>query len=195
MKNSICFLMTLLVSVILCGCSNIGNDASVVGTWKMDMEDGMKEVEESGKGKMLDGSTCEYVFNEDGTGEEKGLLIIEQNVTEAEGVKFKTTIKMSNPFKWHKDGSKLVIEIIDINQVWDREAICDNPKNMAKWQKEAKEPIDRLNRDYSSVEVRNEAVRIANAEGGYDFEILELSESKLELKSAKGDIKKFDKVK
>ena len=30
---------------------------------------------------------------------------------------------------------------------------------------------------------------------GYDFEILELNENKLELKPAKGDIKKFDKVK
>ena len=161
MKNSICFLMTLLVSVILCSCSNSGNGgASVVGTWKMDVEEAIKKAEElKEQGKVLHESTCEYVFNEDGTGMEQVVMITEQPAEE--GVKFKVTATASNPFRWHKDGSRLDIKITDIN----------------------------------IPSVKAETLAKVNSEGGYDFEILELSESKLELKSAKGDIKKFNKAK
>ena len=54
---------------------------------------------------------------------------------------------------------------------------------------------DDYNKSMLRADVKNEALTNVNAGGGYDFEILELNENKLELKPAKGDIKKFDKVK
>lgn len=184
----------LFVSVILCSCSNSGNGgASVVGTWNMNIDEQMKKVEAKGKGIILPSSHLEYVFNEDGTGMEQVVMITEQPAEE--GVKFKVTATASNPFRWHKDGSRLDIKITDINMSYNWEAICDNPKKRAKWQKEAKRLTDSMNKDINIPSVKAETLAKVNSEGGYDFEILELSESKLELKSAKGDIKKFNKAK
>ena len=186
----------LFVSVILCGCSNSGNGgASVVGTWKMDVEEAIKKAEVlKEQGKVLHESTCEYVFNEDGTGMEKTTMTYESPVDK--GVIYKTTIKGSNPFKWRKDGSRLVLEMTDINmEMVNPDAICSNPKKSAEWQRNIQKMADDYNKSMLRADVKNEALTNVNAGGGYDFEILELNENKLELKSAKGDIKKFDKVK
>ena len=184
----------LFVSVILCGCSNSGNGgASVVGTWRQDLEEAKNYSEGSGDTKVLPGTYMEYIINEDGTGMEKGVSMVE--ISEEAGVKIKATMKMSNPFRWRKDGSRLVFEITDIDMNYNYEAICDNPKKRAKWQKEAKRLTDSMNKDINIPSVKAETLAKVNSEGGYDFEILELSESKLELKSAKGDIKKFNKAK
>ena len=196
MKNLKNVLSILCVSVILCSCSNFGNGgASVVGTWKMDVEEAMKKTEAmKAQGKILHESTCEYVFNEDGTGMEKTTMTYESPVDK--GVIYKTTIKGENPFKWRKDGSRLVLEMTDINmEMVNPEAICSNPKKSAEWQRNIQKMADDYNKSMLRSDVKNEALTNVNAGGGYDFEILELNENKLELKPANGDIKKFDKVK
>lgn len=193
MKSLKSILMTLFVSVVLSSCSNFGNGgASVVGTWSMDMEDMEEKIKEkNADAKMLPGTFCEYVFNEDGTGMEKAVTISEIPYKK-EGLKIKNTMKASNPFRWRKDGSRLVVEITDMDVDCNFEPISDNPKVRAEWQVGSKKWTD----DINSERVKAVALAKVNSGGGYDFEILELSENRLELKPANGgDVKKFNKVK
>lgn len=207
MKNLKNVLAILFVSVIMCGCSNFGKgsasgsasnsgegSASVVGTWKFDLETVKKRADATAKGEMSEGSSIEWVFNEDGTGTEKSVLITE--VTVEEGVKYKTTINGLNTFKWHKDGSRLVIKITDIDKMtWDTEALCDNPKERAQWQNSAKEMSMEMTEVFRSAQGKEKIIADCNSNGSYDFEILELNDNRLEVKSAKGDMKDFDRVK
>lgn len=210
MKNLKNVLAILFVSVIMCGCSNSDKggasgsasnsgegSASVVGTWKFDMDLGKKRVEAQKnnlKQEILEGSEAEWVFNEDGTGTEKAVVITEATVED--GVKYKTTINGLNTFKWHKDGSRLVIKITNIDKMtWDTEAICDNPRERAQWQNSAKEMSKEMTEVFRSAQGKEKIIADCNSNGSYDFEILELNDNRLEVKSAKGDMKDFDRVK
>lgn len=198
MKKSMYVLAILFVSVIMSGCSNFGKgSASVVGTWKFDMELGKKRVEaqkNSLKQEILEGSEAEWVFNEDGTGTEKAVVITEATVEE--GVKYRITINGLNTFNWHKDGSRLVIKITDIDKMtWDIEVKCDNSKKRAQWQKSAQKMSKEMTETARSARGKEMIIADCNSNGSYDFEILELNDNRLEVKSAKGDMKDFDRVK
>lgn len=198
MKKSMYVLAILFVSVIMSGCSNFGKgSASIVGTWKFNMELGKKRVEAQKnnlKQEILEGSEAEWVFNEDGTGKEKAVVITEATVEE--GVKYKITINGLNTFNWHKDGSRLVIKITDIDKMtWDIEVKCDNSKKRAQWQKSAKKMSKEMTETARSARGKEMIIADCNSNGSYDFEILELNDNRLEVKSAKGDMKDFDRVK
>lgn len=192
MKNLKNVLTILFVSVIMCGCS--GN--SVVGTWKLDMEASQKRFDAKKsefKHELLEGTEAEWVFNEDGTGTEKGVIKTETIVEK--GVKYKTTINSVHTFNWHKDGSRLVVEITDVDMTWDTEAICDNPRERAQWQKNAKKMSKEMTENMRLTRGKEMVIADCNSNGSYDFEILELNENRLEMKSAKGDIKELNRVK
>ena len=197
MKDLKYVLAILFVSVIMSGCSNFGKgSASVVGTWKVDMELAKKQADAQKtefKQEFLEGSEAEWVFNEDGTGTEKGVVIAEATIEK--GVKYKTTINTLNTFKWHKEGSRLVVEITDIDMSWNTEAICDNPKERAQWQKRAQKMTDEMTKTARSAKGKEMAIAECNSNGSYDFEILELNDNRLEVKSVKGVMKGFDRVK
>ena len=207
MKNLKNVLAILFGSVIMCGCSNSDKggasgsasnsgegSASVVGTWKFDLETVKKRADATAKGEMSEGSSIEWVFNEDGTGTEKSVLITEVPVEE--GVKYKTTINGLNTFKWHKDGSRLVIKITDIDKMtWDTEALCDNPKERAQWQNSAKEMSMEMTEVFRSAQGKEKIIADTNTGGGYDFEILSHNENRLKVKSAKGYVNELYRVK
>ena len=190
MKNSICFLMTLLVSVILCGCSNSGrkdvtnatneSSASVidedaakfVGTWK--------SVENAADGTV---TTSEWTFNEDGTGSMTAL--IKKTTSIDAGAALKSNWDLSGTFNWRKEGSKLIVRTINYNKEIDEsdfEIICSDPIRKANLRNLCTQSVKSINESMKNATIDN------------NWEILEQDDMRLKVKSADGSIKVFDKV-
>lgn len=190
MKNSICFLMTLLVSVILCGCSNSGrkdvtnatneSSASVidedaakfVGTWK--------SVEKDNDGTV---TTSEWTFNDDGTGSMTAL--IKKTTSIDAGAALKSNWDLSGTFNWRKEGSKLIVRTINYNKEIDEsdfEIICSDPIRKANLRNLCSQSVKSINESMKNATIDN------------NWEILEQEEKRLKVKSADGSIKVFDKV-
>lgn len=190
MKNSICLLMTLLVSVILCGCSNSGrkdvtnatneSSASVidedaakfVGTWK--------SVEKDNDGTV---TTSEWTFNEDGTGSMTAL--IKKTTSIDAGAVLKSNWDLSGTFNWRKEGSKLIVRTINYNKEIDEsdfEIICSDPIRKANLRNLCSQSVKSINESMKNATIDN------------NWEILEQDDMRLKVKSADGSIKVFDKV-
>ena len=190
MKNSICLLMTLLVSVILCGCSNSGrkdvtnatneSSASVidedaakfVGTWK--------SVENAADGTV---TTSEWTFNEDGTGSMTAL--IKKTTSIDAGAALKSNWDLSGTFNWRKEGSKLIVRTINYNKEIDEsdfEIICSDPIRKANLRNLCTQSVKSINESMKNATIDN------------NWEILEQDDMSLKVKSADGSIKVFDKV-
>lgn len=190
MKNSICLLMTLLVSVILCGCSNSGrkdvtnatneSSASVidedaakfVGTWK--------SVEKDNDGTV---TTSEWTFNEDGTGSMTAL--IKKTTSIDAGAALKSNWDLSGTFNWRKEGSKLIVRTINYNKEIDEsdfEIICSDPIRKANLRNLCTQSVKSINESMKNATIDN------------NWEILEQDDMSLKVKSADGSIKVFDKV-
>ena len=190
MKNSICLLMTLLVSVILCGCSNSGrkdvtnatneSSASVidedaakfVGTWK--------SVEKDNDGTV---TTSEWTFNDDGTGSMTAL--IKKTTSIDAGAALKSNWDLSGTFNWRKEGSKLIVRTINYNKEIDEsdfEIICSDPIRKANLRNLCTQSVKSINESMKNATIDN------------NWEILEQDDMSLKVKSADGSIKVFDKV-
>ena len=190
MKNSICLLMTLLVSVILCGCSNSGrkdvtnatneSSASVidedaakfVGTWKSE--------ENAADGTV---TTSEWTFNEDGTGSMTAL--IKKTTSIDAGAALKSNWDLSGTFNWRKEGSKLIVRTINYNKEIDEsdfEIICSDPIRKANLRNLCTQSVKSINESMKNATIDN------------NWEILEQDDMRLKVKSADGSIKVFDKV-
>ena len=191
MKNSICFLMTLLVSVILCGCSNSGrkdvtnatneSSASVidedaakfVGTWK--------SVENAADGTV---TTSEWTFNDDGTGSMTAL--IKKTTSIDAGAALKSNWDLSGTFNWRKEGSKLIVRTINYNKEIDEsdfEIICSDPIRKANLRNLCSQSVKSINESMKNATIDN------------NWEILEQDDMRLKVKSPDGSIKKFNKEK
>lgn len=191
MKNSICLLMTLLVSVILCGCSNSGrkdvtnatneSSASVidedaakfVGTWK--------SVEKDNDGTV---TTSEWTFNEDGTGSMTAL--IKKTTSIDAGAALKSNWDLSGTFNWRKEGSKLIVRTINYNKEIDESditVVCSNPARRAYLKSLCSQMVNQINESMKNATIDN------------NWEILEQDDMRIKAKSANGLIKIFDKVK
>ena len=190
MKNSICFLMILFVSVILCSCSNSGrkdvtnatNESSVsvvdedaakfVGTWK--------SVENAADGTV---TTSEWTFNEDGTGSMTAL--IKKTTSIDAGAALKSNWDLSGTFNWRKEGSKLIVRTINYNKEIDEsdfEIICSDPIRKANLRNLCTQSVKSINESMKNATIDN------------NWEILEQDDMRLKVKSADGSIKVFDKV-
>ena len=190
MKNSICLLMTLLVLVILCGCSNPGrkdvtnatneSSASVidedaakfVGTWK--------SVEKDNDGTV---TTSEWTFNDDGTGSMTAL--IKKTTSIDAGAALKSNWDLSGTFNWRKEGSKLIVRTINYNKEIDEsdfEIICSDPIRKANLRNLCTQSVKSINESMKNATIDN------------NWEILEQDDMSLKVKSADGSIKVFDKV-
>lgn len=190
MKNSICLLMTLLVSVILCGCSNPGrkdvtnatNESSVsvvdedvakfVGTWK--------SVEKDNDGTV---TTSEWTFNDDGTGSMTAL--IKKTTSIDAGAVLKSNWDLSGTFNWRKEGSKLIVRTINYNKEIDESditVVCSNPARRAYLKSLCSQMVNQINESMKNASIDN------------NWEILEQDDMRLKVKSADGSIKVFDKV-
>lgn len=77
---------------------------------------------------------------------------------------------------------------------WDTEAICDNPKKSAYWQERAQKMSKEMTENLRSTRGKKMVIADCNSNGSYDFEILVLNENRLEMKSAKGEMKELDRV-
>lgn len=191
MKNSICLLMTLLVSVILCGCSNPGrkdvtnatNESSVsvvdedvakfVGTWK--------SVEKDNDGTV---TTSEWTFNDDGTGSMTAL--IKKTTSIDAGAVLKSNWDLSGTFNWRKEGANLIVRTINYNKEIDESditVVCSNPARRAYLKSLCSQMVNQINES------------MKNATIDSNWEILEQDEMRIKAKSANGLIKIFDKVK
>lgn len=190
MKNSICLLMTLLVSVILCGCSNSGrkdvtnatneSSASVidedaakfVGTWK--------SVENAADGTV---TTSEWTFNEDGTGSMTAL--IKKTTSIDAGAALKSNWDLSGTFNWRKEGANLIVRTVNYNKEIDEsdfDIICSDPIRKANLRNLCSQSVKSINESMKNATIDN------------NWEILEQEEKRLKVKSADGSIKVFDKV-
>lgn len=191
MKNSICLLMTLLVSVILCGCSNPGrkdvtnatNESSVsvvdedvakfVGTWK--------SVEKDNDGTV---TTSEWTFNDDGTGSMTAL--IKKTTSIDAGAVLKSNWDLSGTFNWRKEGANLIVRTINYNKEIDESditVVCSNPARRAYLKSLCSQMVNQINESMKNATIDN------------NWEILEQDEMRIKAKSANGLIKIFDKVK
>lgn len=190
MKNSICFLMTLLVSVILCGCSNPGRKdvtnatnessvsvvdedrAKVVGTWK--------SVEKDNDGTV---TISEWTFNDDGTGSMTAL--IKKTTSIDAGAALKSNWDLSGTFNWRKEGSKLIVRTINYNKEIDESditVVCSNPARRAYLKSLCSQMVNQINESMKNATIDN------------NWEILEQDEMRIKAKSSDGTIKVFDKV-
>lgn len=190
MKNSICLLMTLLVSVILCGCSNSGrkdvtnvtneSSASVidedaakfVGTWK--------SVEKDNDGTV---TTSEWTFNDDGTGSMTAL--IKKTTSIDAGAALKSNWDLSGTFNWRKEGANLIVRTINYNKEIDESditVVCSNPARRAYLKSLCSQMVNQINESMKNATIDN------------NWEILEQDEMRIKAKSANGLIKIFDKV-
>ena len=190
MKNSICFLMTLLVSVILCGCSNSGrkdvtnvtneSSASVidedaakfVGTWK--------SVEKDNDGTV---TTSEWTFTDDGAGSMTAL--IKKTTSIDDGAALKSNWDLSGTFNWRKEGANLIVRTINYNKEIDESditVVCSNPARRAYLKSLCSQMVNQINESMKNATIDN------------NWEILEQDEMRIKAKSANGLIKIFDKV-